>query len=671
MYLSDIGTIAILLALAGAVWTAAAAVAGEKWHRSELALSARRGVYLVLAFELAAALMLIFSFLSHDFGLRYVAERSSLDMPWYYIAAAFYGGQEGSLLFWSLMLAVFSATAVKLYWRAYKALMPYFILVLMMIQVFFLVLLAFVSTPFDRLNFTPPDGAGLNPILRDWGMLIHPPMLLTGYMSVSIPFAFAMAALISGRLDNEWLKVSRRWILLSWIFLSLGNLLGSWWAYHVLGWGGYWGWDPVENSAFMPWLAMSALLHSVLVQDRRGVLKVWTMGLAILSFALSIFGTFLVRSGVIASVHSFSLSAIGPFFFFFLGLVLIVPTGLLVWRSPLLKAGRAMDSLLSRESTFLFNNLLLMTIALVTFWGTVFPLVSEAVTGNKVTVGKPFYDQANGPIFLALIFLMGLGPLIPWRKASKDMLLRNLMWPVAAGGIAATVLVILGMREPAVLLAYAVCAFVVGGIALEFYRGAKVRRLQTQDKWLVALTRLPWRYQSRYGGYLVHLGVIMMVVAVISSSVYKQDLQVALKPGESAHIGPFTLTYNGASQGQEGDTQLILTPLQILRDGDKNPSTIVPEKRIYRNFEDQPTTGVAIHTTFSEDLYVVFNALGEDGSASFFLFVNPMVIWLWLGGGLLLFGGIICWYPKTGRKKVDQTVPASTAARPVEVAAVR
>lgn len=669
MYLSDIGTVAILLALAGAIWTGGAAVAGEKWHRPELTLSARRGVYLVLVLELAATLMLIFSFLGHDFGLRYVAERSSLDMPWYYIAAAFYGGQEGSLLFWSLMLAVFSAIAVRRHRLTSRALMPYVIMVLMAIQIFFLILLAFISTPFDRLNFTPPDGAGLNPILRDWGMLIHPPMLLIGYMSVSIPFAFAMAALVSGRLDNEWIKASRRWILASWIFLSLGNLLGSWWAYHVLGWGGYWGWDPVENSAFMPWLAMSALLHSVLVQDRRGVLKVWTMGLVILSFGLSIFGTFLVRSGVIASVHSFSLSAIGPFFFFFLGLVLIVPIGLLVWRSPRLKAERSMDSLLSRESSFLFNNMLLITIALVTFWGTVFPLVSEAVTGNKVTVGKPFYDQANGPIFLALIFLMGLGPLIPWRKASKDMLLRNLMWPVAAGGIAATVLLILGMREPAVLLAYAVCAFVVGGIALEFYRGARVRRVQTGENWLVALVRLPWRYQSRYGGYLVHLGVIMMVVAVVSSSVYKQDLQVALKPGESAHLGPYTLTFNGAREGKDGDTQIILAPLQILRDGEKTPVTILPEKRIYRNFENQPTTGVAIHSTLSEDLYVVFNSLGDDGSVAFFLFVNPMVVWLWLGGGLLLFGGIISWYPKTTRKAV-QAVPVR-AAQPVEVAAVR
>ena len=675
MYLSDIGTIAILLALAGAVWSGGAAVAGVKWQRAELVVSARRGVYLVIALELVAALTLILSFLTHDFGLRYVAERSSLDMPWYYIAAAFYGGQEGSLLFWSLTLAVFSTIAVRRYHQTHQALLPYVIAVLMTIQTFFLFLLAFVSTPFERLNFTPSDGAGLNPILRDWGMLIHPPMLLIGYMSVSIPFAFAMAALLSGRLDNEWIKVSRRWILASWIFLSLGNLLGSWWAYHVLGWGGYWGWDPVENSAFMPWLAMSALLHSVLVQDRRGVLKIWTMGLVILSFGLSIFGTFLVRSGVIASVHSFSLSAFGPFFFFFLGLVLIVPVGLLVWRSPHLKSERPMDSLLSRESSFLFNNMLLITIALVTFWGTVFPLVSEAVTGNKATVGKPFYDQANGPIFLALVFLMGLGPLIPWRKASRDTLLRNLMWPVATGGVAATVLVILGMREPAVVLAYAVCAFVVAGIVLEFYRGGRVRRMQTSENWPLALIRLPWRYQSRYGGYLVHLGIILITVGVVSSSVYKLNQQVALKPGESVTVGSYTLTFPGARQGLEGATQIIVAPLHILRAGDKTPETILPEKRIYPNFENQPTTGVAIHSTASEDLYVVFNSLGEDGSVSFFVFVNPMVIWIWLGGGLLLFGGVISWYPKTGRKEPRavssvRTLPPTTPVD-VEVAVAR
>ncbi len=649
MHFSDIGIITLLLALAAALWSGVASVVAYRQGLPELGVSARRGVYLVSGLVGLTSWMLILSFISHDFGLRYVAERSSRDIPWYYVAAAFYGGQQGSLLFWSLMLAVFTTIAVARHYKTSSELVAYAIPVLMVIQVFLLLILSFISTPFERLNFTPPNGAGLNPILRDWGMLIHPPMLLTGYMSVSIPFAFAMAALITGRLGNEWIKLTRRWILVSWIFLSLGNLLGSWWAYHVLGWGGYWGWDPVENAAFMPWLAMSALLHSALVQDKRGQLRIWTMGLVILSFGLSIFGTFLVRSGVIASVHSFSLSAIGPFFFFFLGLCLIVPIGFLVWRVPQLRAVAPIDSLMSRESSFLFNNMLFITIAMVTFWGTVFPLVSESVTGNKVTVGKPFYDQANGPIFLALILLMGIGPLIPWRKASRDAVLRNLFKPVAVGGLVTTLLLILGMREVAALAAFGVCGFVVAGIVLEFYRGARVRHRHSNENWLQALGRLIWRNPSRYGGYLVHLGIILITVAVVSSSVYKQELQIVLKPGETARIGAYTLTFKGASKREEQGVTTILAPLEASRAGGQ-PEMIYPEKRIYPGFENQPTTGVAIKSSLSEDLYVVFNGLGDDGLVSFYIFLNPMVTWLWLGGGVLLVGGIIAWYPRTGRK---------------------
>jgi len=666
MYLSDVGIIALALALVSAIWTGSTAVIGVRSGRAELAISARRGVYLTLALVGVASLLLIFSFVSQDFGLRYVAERSSRDMPWYYIAASFYGGQEGSLLFWSLMLGIFTAIAVKNQYRQQPTLIPYFIAVQMVIQIFFLILLVFVNSPFERLNFIPPDGAGLNPILRDWGMLIHPPMLLTGYMSVSVPFAFAMAALISGRLDNEWLKASRRWILISWVFLSLGNLLGSWWAYHVLGWGGYWGWDPVENSAIMPWFTMSALLHSVLVQDRRGLLKVWNMVLVILSFNLSIFGTFLVRSGVIASVHSFSLSAIGPFFFFFLGFCLIAPIGLLVWRLPQLRVKQTIDSLVSKEASFLFNNLLFITIAAVTFWGTIFPLVSEAATGNKATVGKPFFDQANGPLFLGLILLMGLGPLIPWRRATRDVLLRNLLKPVAAGGVLVTVLLVLGLNEPAVLLAYGVCAFVVAGILVEFYRGARVRRQQSGENWLRAIIRITWRTPTRYAGYLVHLGIIFIAVAVISSSVYKIEQQVILKPGEKTTIGAYSLTLMGVTERQENGTTVISTPLKISRDGGSS-ETISPEKRIYAGFENQPTTGVAIHSTFAEDLYVVFSGLGDNNAVNFHLFINPMVIWLWLGGGLLIFGGLICWYPRV-TQKVNTTVrQTSKSPQAVEV----
>jgi cytochrome c-type biogenesis protein CcmF len=651
MYFSDVGTLALLIALVAAIWAGGTAVTGVYFGRSELLISSRRGVYLATALVSLASSALVLSFLTHDFGLRYVAERSNRAMPLYYVAAAFYGGQEGSLLFWSLGLAIFTALAVATQHRKYPALMPFVIVTLIIIQVFFLAVLIFASSPFTRLNFTPADGLGLNPILRDWGMLVHPPMLLLGYMSTALPLAFGIAALITGRFSNEWLQASRRWILTSWLLLSAGNLLGSWWAYHVLGWGGYWGWDPVENTAFMPWLAVSALLHSMLIQERRGMLKIWNMSLLILSFGLSIFGTFLVRSGVIASVHSFSLSSIGPLFFFFLGFCLVVPLGLLIWRLPLLKSDRTMDALISREASFLFNNLLLITIAIVTFWGTVFPLVSEAVTGNKITVGKPFYEQTNGPLFLMLLILMGLGPLIPWRKATHDILLRNLLKPVAAGGVTITILFMLGLREIAALLAFGVCGFVVASVIVEFYRGAKVRRMQTSENWLVTVIKITWRTPTRYAGYLVHLGIIFMAVGVISSSFYKSEQQVVLKPGESTQFGVYTVTYTGPLEKTDTDnTQIVQTPLQIQRAGDSKVDIIYPEKRVYAGFENQPTTGVAIHTTLQEDLYVVFNSIGSDKAVGFYLFINPMVSWLWIGGLVVLLGGLISWYPRLLRQ---------------------
>src|SRR5579885_1859746 len=422
--------IAQLLALVFAVYAIIASVFGARLRRPALQASGRLSVLAVAAFLILTSASLFASFVTHDFGLQYVAQHSNLAMPWYYTVAAFYGGQEGSLLYWTMMLAIFSAIAVLSYRRAPEGLMPYVVAVLMTIDGFFLIVLNFVSTPFVRVRVEPMDGAGLNPILQDPGMLVHPPMLLMGYMSFSVPFAFAVAAMITGKLDNGWLRAIRRWTLAAWSIQTTGLLLGAWWSYHVLGWGGYWGWDPVENAALLPWITATAFLHSTMVQERRGSLKVWNLSLVLLTFMLSIFGTFEVRSGIINSVHSFAYSDIGIYFLTFLVIVIIFSTGLFLFRLPKLRPEQEFDSVISREGVFLLNNLLLVGIAFATLWGTLFPLISAAIRHQTMTVGPPFYNQVISPLLALLILAMGIGPLLAWRRTSTAALWRNLSVPV-------------------------------------------------------------------------------------------------------------------------------------------------------------------------------------------------------------------------------------------------
>ena len=413
MHFSDLGFIALILGLGFAVFTGCVAVLGAQRKSTRLVASAKRGVLAVAFFLVLASAALVVSFLSHDFGVSYVAQHSNLAMPWYFTTAAFYGGQEGSLLYWALMLSAFSAIFVLTARWVAPVLAPYVMATLMAIETFLLIVLITVSNPFARLSVVPPDGVGLNPLLMDPGMLIHPPMLLMGYMSFSIPFAFAVAAMITGKLDSAWLRSIRRWMLASWSIQTAGLILGAWWAYHVLGWGGYWGWDPVENAALLPWLTATAFLHSTMVQERRGMLKVWNLVLVVASFTLAVFGTFEVRSGIISSVHSFAYSDIGIYFLVFLVIIIIVSTGLFLYRLPKLRPEQEFDSVVSREGIFLLNNLLLVGIAFATLWGTIFPLISAALRRETMTVGPPFYESVNGPIFIVLILAMGVGLFSP------------------------------------------------------------------------------------------------------------------------------------------------------------------------------------------------------------------------------------------------------------------
>ena len=647
MRFTDLGSIAILLALVFAGYGVVVSVLGALRGRHELVVSAERAVVVVAVFLFTAAVSLAASFLIHDFGAAYVAAHSSRSMPWYYTISAFYGGQEGSLLYWALMLALFSALAVAVSRRAPAWLMPYVVATLMTIESFFLLLLTFVASPFTRLRFVPSDGAGLNPLLLDKGMLVHPPMLLMGYMSFSLPFAFAVAAMLTGKLDAGWLRAIRRWMLAAWSIQTAGLLLGMWWAYHVLGWGGYWGWDPVENAALMPWLTATAFLHSSMVQERRGALKVWNLSLVLATFALSIFGTFEVRSGVISSVHSFAYSSIGPWFLAFLGVAVAASIGLFVFRLPRLRPEHEFESVVSREGSFLLNNFLLVAITFATFWGTVFPIISETLRNQQMTVGPPFYQRVNGPLFAAVVLMMGVGPLLAWRRASAASMWRNFRWSALAAAVVAVALPLLGMRAWWAIAGFSVCVFTAGTIVYEVWRGMRVRHGHG-EAYPAALWRLVSRHRRRYGGYLVHLGLVLLACGGLGSQFFQQRRDGVLTQGQHLAVAGYTLTYLGATDVTQGDVETVTAHLRITSDG-RYLADVYPARKVYANFQNQPTSEIAISTYGLQDLYVFLADWNGTSSVTLNVFANPLVSLIWLGGVVMLAGGVVCWWPERRR----------------------
>jgi cytochrome c-type biogenesis protein CcmF len=665
VYFSDLGTISLILATGFAVLTIIIAITGAVLGKSALVASAKRAVLAVTFFMLLATVSLIISFLIHDFGVAYVASQSSRSMPWYYTLSAFYGGQEGSLLYWALMLSVFSAIFIFSSKRAPATLVPYVMATLMAIELFFLLMLTTVSNPFVRLPVTPSDGVGLNPLLMDPGMLIHPPMLLMGYMSFSVPFAFAVAAMITGRLGSDWLRAIRRWTLAAWAIQTTGLMLGMWWAYHVLGWGGYWGWDPVENAALLPWLTSTAFLHSTMVQERRGMLKIWNLGLVIASFALSIFGTFEVRSGIITSVHSFAESSIGGYFLVFLAIIIVFSLGLFIARLPKLHAEQEFDSAISREGSFLLNNLLLVGITFATLWGTLFPLISQAVSHQTIAVGPPFYERVNGPILLVLIVAMGIGPLLAWRRTSLRALWRNLGIPALAAALCAAILPLAGVRDVLANVAFTACAFTAGAILYEIWRGVRVRHRHGEN-YLVALFTLIDRYRQRYGGYIVHLGFIVLAVGIIGSNFFQTQQDAVLTPGQEINISGFKLVYFGNIDRKYPDVETITAQLQVWRDGQLQ-EYIYPGRSFYPNYSNQPASSISITTYNLVDLYVFLADWNGASQATIRVFVNPLVSLIWIGALIMLYGGIICWWPTRRKRRVPPLLSTETApSAPVE-----
>src|SRR5512134_1873640 len=531
-----LGQFSLWVALLLGVWAAVIAFSGRWQDRPELAASVTGAVYGMFGALAVASLALWKGLATHDFNIEYVAAYTSRNLPSGYIFSAFWAGQKGSLLFWAVVLAFFSALAQALTPRRYAPLMPYVAGVTSITTVFFVSVMLFSgANPFERLPVTPVDGRGLNPQLQNPGMMIHPPMLYLGYISITIPFAFAIAALLSRGLDTGWIHAIRKWTLVSWIFLSIGITLGMWWAYVELGWGGYWAWDPVENASLLPWLTMSAFLHSVMIQEKRGMLKRWNMTLIIGSFLLSIFGTFITRSGVIASVHSFTQSNVGYFFLIFLVAGAVLSFGLYAKRLPLLEAETRLESMVSREASFLFNNLLFIGIAFSVLWGTLFPILSEAVQGTKVTVGPPFFNQVNVPLGLALLALTGIGPLIAWRRASMPNVQRQFAMPGAAAVFTGLALLVAGMRDYYALIAFVLGGFVLATVVQEYWRGTRARHRQYGEGYALAAVRLIGRNRRRYGGYIVHVGMVILFIA-FAGMAFKTETQATLRPGESATL---------------------------------------------------------------------------------------------------------------------------------------
>lgn len=659
--MAHLGSGALILALILAIYGIGASLLGARRRIPELLLSGYRATYAVAFLVAVALIALVVSFLRHDFRLAYVAGRSSRDMPLHYVIAAFYGGQEGSLLYWALVASGLGALALYLHRRSDRALLPYMNATLLSVLTFLLLVLTVVSSPFRLLPVTPPDGAGLNPLLRDPGMMAHPPFLLSGYASFTVPFAFAMAALITGRLGSDWLRAIRRWTLLAWALLGLGLLIGAWWAYHVLGWGGYWGWDPVENLALLPWLTATAFLHSVIVQERRGMLKVWNLALLLATFALSIFGTFIVRSGMLSSVHAFAVSRIGHWFLTFLALVLIVGIGLLVYRLPGLQSERQIESVTSREAGFLFNNLLFTAMAFAVFWGTTFPLFSELFWETRISVGPPFYNRVVGPLLLVLLLLMAIGPLLAWRRTDVRLLLRNVRWPATVGiGVGLVGLVLFSRSWAAI--AYAVTVFAVGVTLQEFWRGTLARRRNARENVFVAAWELLRRNNRRYGGYLVHLAMLLMAVGIIASNAFQLERQFVLRPGEQGTIGPYTVIYRGLEDRRTADAEIVAAQVDIYR-GQQYAGTVESFRFFYRNYEDQPTARMGITLVGMDDVYVVLDRWENDGTASLRVYVNPLVIWIWIGGVVFVLGTVTLFWPQPvpALARVPKSVAGATS----------
>jgi cytochrome c-type biogenesis protein CcmF len=694
---AGVGSACLVIGLLTALYAGGASLYGVRSGRREWVTSGRRATYCLAALMVTAFAILEAAFLRSDFSYALVAEGSSTDTPGFYKVTAVWATQDGSLLLWATLLALFSSAVLYLTRRSLRGIAPYATAVLGAVAAFFLLLMVGWENPFDTLAVAPAEGAGLNPLLRHPAMMIHPPMLYTGYVGFSIPLAFAIGALITRHTGADWIRATRRFALVAWTFLSTGIMLGALWSYTELGWGGYWGWDPVENASLMPWLVGTAFLHSIMVQEKRGMLKVWNVSLICATFALALLGTFLVRSGILESIHAFGASTIGVQFLVFIGLVVALSAGLILLRLPDLRSRARLDSLLSREAFFLLNNLVLVALALVILWGTFFPLISEALTGKEASVGPPWFNRLTTPLALVLVLLAGIGPVLTWRRVTWSSLRRVLLLPALATALALAAL--LGFTEAAEsvpsLLMFSFVAFVLSVVTQEFWRGASARRVMTSESWPRALARLTGRNRRRYGGYLVHAGIAVLFLGVAGSSAFLDQRDVRLSPGDTIEVGDYRVTYREATAKLGGDDAGTGAPISLgavldVRKGDES-FTLRPSRNYYssgdpslgaisRFFEGEATSEVDVRWGLRRDLWLavrpdlaslegsireadrrfsdspgdvqalVIAALAEryqnsPPPAAFRAIVSPLVAWIWIGGAIAVLGALVAAWP--------------------------
>ncbi len=667
----ELGYFSLLLALALSLFAAVAYFLAAKTSDPVLSRGARRAVESVWFTVTVSSACLMFLLAGSDFSLKYVTDYTNRDLPIFYKLAAFWAGQSGSLLFWSWLLSVASTI---LAWQNRKTDHPlslYAMTWMMITTAFFLILNLFASNPFERLGvvqadgriaaITPPDGQGLNPLLQYFAMVIHPPVLFIGYVGFTVPFAFAMSALWCRQTDDLWWRLSRRWTLISWGFLGAGILLGAQWAYMELGWGGYWAWDPVENASLLPWLTGTALLHAVMVQERRGMLRRWNLILAIATFLLCIFGTFLTRSGVVSSVHAFGKSNLGTFFLVFMIVVLSLAVVLLLLSRSDRYREFTFQSLTSRESSIVYNSLVLVVSCLTVLIGTMMPVFSELLRGEQITVGPPFFNKVHIPIALILLLLTGVCPFLTWKRTSGPLLLRNLFWPVLLAAIGCIGLVLGGIRHGTALLFWSLCLFVAVALLMEYLRGIRARRKAAGENPVQALFSLTSRNTRRYGGYVVHLGSIL-IFAGLTGAWFNQEAEKELAPGESMKIGAYELRCRELRQGDTKNYSFVSAGMDVLRDS--RPLTgLEPQRRMYKAGR-QVSTEVALYPTWKEDLYVVYKGQSSDGRRAVIqAFVNPLVNWLWIGGLVMMLGTAICLLPN----RRGTILPANPAGKKGEM----
>ncbi len=678
-----LGSFALLLAFLAAVYAVVAGIAGILTRRLLLTKSARNAGMAVFVLVTIAVACLEYFFFTSNFSMAYVAEHSNRALPPYYKFAALWAGQEGSLLLWTWLLSGYAFFVLFLNRNRHPELMPYAGVVMAGVQTFFLTLNNFVATPFQVIAGADgagvmhlaklAEGRGLNPLLQYPEMVIHPPMLYLGYTGFTVPFAFALGALLGRYPGEKWIHITRRWTMIAWCFQSIGILLGAHWAYAVLGWGGYWAWDPVENASLLPWITGTAFLHSVMMQEKRGMMKVWNVWLVFITFMLCILGTLLTRSGVVSSVHAFAQSSIGTWFVVFLAITFMVCFAAYWKNRDYLRSDNQLDSLVSRESSFLFNNLILLAACFAVLWGTLFPVLSEWVQGSKISVGPPFFNKVNVPIALFLMLLTGVGPLLAWRKTSFDALKRNFAWPLGGGVLVGVVALICGFGDAYSLVCLILCVFVTLTIASEFYRGARVISARDGTNLLTSVGELTMRNTRRYGGYIVHFGMVLVFIG-IAGTPFNKDIQKDLGIGDTLRIGPYTILCQNFDQVNNNNYQSDRASLEVFKNG-KSVMMLFPERRLFLA-SGITETMVAVQSSPLRDLYVVYAGRSpESGRPAVHAYLLPLVKWIWFGGIVVVLGTILALLPNrrtalvlrpaTERSWPDAMAEVSAAMGPV------